>query len=209
MNDEKNCSCNPCDGQPADCCGQTAQPADCCKQTEETPEKPSKDKKCKKDAAQKDAQIEQLQQQIKTLQKERDEKNDLLLRTAAEFDNFKKRETAARATAAAFVKGETLKALLPCIDNINRAMAADDTSADYAKGITMTVKSLMDALEKLGLEQIDPKGEPFDVNLHQAVMRVDDDSVGANMITEVLQPGYKLGDQILRHAMVKVANCDM
>ena len=127
MNDEKNCSCNPCDGQPADCCGQTAQPADCCKQTEETPEKPSKDKKCKKDAAQKDAQIQQLQQQIEALQKERDEKNDLLLRTAAEFDNFKKRETAARATAAAFVKGETLKALLPCIDNINRAMAADDT----------------------------------------------------------------------------------
>ena len=93
-------------------------------------------------------------------------------------------------------------------DNINRAIAADETAADYAKGVAMTVKSLTDALKKLGLEEINPINEEFDVNFHQAVMRVEDDSVGNNIVVEVLQSGYKLGDNVLRYAMVKVANCD-
>ena len=72
----------------------------------------------------------------------------------------------------------------------------------------MTIKGLTEALTKLGLEEINPVGEEFNVDMHQAVMRVEDESVGANVITEVLQTGYKLGDNVLRYAMVKVANCD-
>lgn len=166
-------------------------------------EKPEKEKKSKDSK-----KVRELEEKIESLEKQLAETKDMLLRTAAEYDNFKKRETANREKSANFVKGDTIKALLPSIDNISRAMAADENSPDYAKGVAMTVKGLTDALKKLGLEEINPVNEPFDVNLHQAVMRVEDDSVGTNIVVEVLQTGYKLGDNVLRHAMVKVANCD-
>ena len=155
-----------------------------------------------------DKRLKEAEEKIEKLENELKEAKDMLLRTAAEFDNFKKRETANREKTASFVKAETIKALLPSIDNINRAMQADENAADYAKGVAMTVKGLLDALKKLGLEEINPENEPFDVNYHQAVMRVDDDTVGENIVVQVLQPGYKIGDTVLRHAMVKVANCD-
>lgn len=166
-------------------------------------EKPEKEKKSKDSK-----KVRELEEKIESLEKQLAETKDMLLRTAAEYDNFKKRETANREKSANFVKGDTIKALLPSIDNISRAMAADESSPEYAKGVAMTIKGLTDALKKLGLEEINPVNEPFDVNLHQAVMRVEDDSVGENIVVEVLQTGYKLGDNVLRHAMVKVANCD-
>ena len=166
-------------------------------------EKPEKEKKSKDSK-----KVSELEEKIESLEKQLAETKDMLLRTAAEYDNFKKRETANREKSANFVKGDTIKALLPSIDNISRAMAADESSPEYAKGVAMTIKGLTDALKKLGLEEINPVNEPFDVNLHQAVMRVEDDSVGENIVVEVLQTGYKLGDNVLRHAMVKVANCD-
>ena len=165
-------------------------------------EKPEKEKKSKDSK-----KVSELEEKIESLEKQLAETKDMLLRTAAEYDNFKKRETANREKSANFVKGDTIKALLPSIDNISRAMAADESSPEYAKGVAMTIKGLTDALKKLGLEEINPVNEPFDVNLHQAVMRVEDDSVGENIVVEVLQTGYKLGDNVLRHAMVKVANC--
>ena len=166
-------------------------------------EKPEKEKKSKDSK-----KVRELEEKIESLEKQLAETKDMLLRTAAEYDNFKKRETANREKSANFVKGDTIKALLPSIDNISRAMAADESSPEYAKGVAMTIKGLTDALKKLGLEEINPVNEPFDVNLHQAVMRVEDESVGENIVVEVLQTGYKLGDNVLRHAMVKVANCD-
>ena len=101
-----------------------------------------------------------------------------------------------------------MKAILPSLDNINRALLADENSADYVKGVSMTIKGLLDALKKEGLEEINPKGETFDVNFHMAVMKVEDENAGENEITKVLQTGYKLGDTVLRPAMVEVANCD-
>ncbi|MGN0115308.1 MAG: nucleotide exchange factor GrpE [Acutalibacteraceae bacterium] len=166
-------------------------------------EKPEKEKKSKDSK-----KVRELEEKIESLEKQLSDTKDMLLRTAAEYDNFKKREIANREKSANFVKGDTIKALLPSIDNISRAMAADESSPEYAKGVAMTIKGLTDALKKLGLEEINPVNEPFDVNLHQAVMRVEDDSVGENIVVEVLQTGYKLGDNVLRHAMVKVANCD-
>ena len=165
-------------------------------------------KKVKSDRKGKDSKkVKELEKKVDDLQKELDSTKDMLLRTAAEFDNFKRRETANRDKTANFVKGETMKALLPTIDNINLAMQADENSPEYAKGVAMTVKGLWGELKKLGLEEIDPLNEEFDVNYHQAVMSVEDDSVGKNIVVQVLQKGYKLGDTILRHAMVKVANC--
>ena len=83
-----------------------------------------------------------------------------------------------------------------------------ENSEAFAEGNEDLCKKLTDALKKLGLEEINPINEEFDVNFHQAVMRVEDDSVGNNIVVEVLQSGYKLGDNVLRYAMVKVANCD-
>ena len=150
----------------------------------------------------------EVEKELEALQKKYEETNDLLLRTAAEFDNYKKRETAAKEKLSSFVKGETLKEILPALDNIHRALGADETSADYAKGVSLTIKGLVDTLQKMGLEEISPLGEEFDANLHMAVMKVEDDTVGENIVTEVLQSGYRLGETLLRPAMVKVANCD-
>lgn len=169
-------------------------------QAEKEPKKPAKKKSSK--------ETEELKAKIEELEKQVAERDEMLLRKAAEFDNYKKRENQNKEKLTDYVKGNTLKELIPSIDNIERALSADDSSADYAKGITMTVKSLLDSLHKLGLEEINPENEPFDVNFHQAVMKVDDDSVGENTVVQVLQKGYRLGDTILRHAMVKVANCD-
>lgn len=162
--------------------------------------KPEKKAKSKKDS--------KLEKENEELKQQLAESKEMLLRTAAEFDNYKKRETAAKEKLSSYVKGETLKAILPSLDNINRALSADENSADYAKGVSMSLKGLTDELKKLGLEEINPKGEEFDANFHMAVMKVEDETVGENIVTEVLQTGYKLGDTLLRPAMVKVANCD-
>lgn len=162
-------------------------------------------KTTKKSKSKKDEKIlkenEELKQQLA-------EAKDMLLRTAAEFDNYKKRETAAKEKLSSYVKGETLKAILPSLDNINRALSADEKADGFIEGVTSTLKGMMSELNKQGLEEINPKGEEFDVNFHMAVMKVEDETVGENIVTEVLQVGYKLGDNLLRPAMVKVANCD-
>lgn len=168
--------------------------------SEETTEKKTEKKSSKKDS--------KLQKEVEDIKAQLKESKDMLLRTAAEFDNYKKRETAAKEKLSSYVKGETLKELIPSIDNLNRALAADENSADYIKGVSMTIKGLTDALNKMGLEEINPVGEEFDVNFHMAVMKVEDESVGENIVTKVLQTGYKLGDTVLRPAMVEVANCD-
>ncbi len=169
--------------------------------SEETKTKETKEKKSK-------GKDDKLKKENEDLKAQLQEAKDMLLRTAAEFDNYKKRETAAKEKLSSYVKGETLKAILPSLDNINRALSADETSADYAKGVTMSLKGLTDELKKLGLEEISPVGEEFDANFHMAVMKVEDETVGENIVTEVLQTGYKLGETLLRPAMVKVANCD-
>ena len=159
---------------------------------------PKTDKKEKK--TKKDSEIEKLKAEL-------DSKNDLLLRTAAEFDNFKKRTERERTGIAEFAKANVIKELLPILDNIDRAaMLEDKTSADYIKGIELIVKQLEGLGEKLGIKQVAQAGDAFDPNLHEAVMHVEDESLGENVIAEVLQKGYKIGDTVIRPAMVKVAN---
>lgn len=168
---------------------------------EKVAEKKKSEKKTSKTSSKLQKENDELKAQLK-------EANDRLLRTAAEFDNYKKRETSAKEKLASYIKGETLKAILPSLDNINRALAADENAEDYAKGVSMTIKGLMSELKKQGLEEINPQGEEFDVNFHMAVMKVEDENVGENTVTKVLQIGYKLGETVLRPAMVEVANCD-
>ncbi len=140
------------------------------------------------------------------LQKDLDEAKDMLLRTAAEFDNYKKRSERERAQVGAFVKAQTIKAILPAVDNLQRAVASDSGSEDYIKGVDMTIRQLLDALANMGLTEIDPENDPFDPNLHEAVMHEENADLPENTVTQVLQKGYKVDDTVIRPAMVKVAN---
>lgn len=144
--------------------------------------------------------------EIQRLKGELEAKQDLLLRTAAEFDNFKKRTERERLSTAEYSKAAVIKNLLPILDNADRALAADKDSPDYAKGVEMIVKQLVGLTEKLGVTDIAAEGDAFDPILHEAVMHIEDENFGENVIAEVLQKGYKIGDTVIRAAMVKVAN---
>lgn len=161
-------------------------------------EKPEKEKKEKK-KSKKDEEIEKLQAELAA-------KSDLLMRTAAEFDNYKRRTEREKAGVAEYAKAGLIKQLLPIIDNIDRAAAADRESAEYLKGIEMIVKQFEALAGNLGITEIAAVGDAFDPNLHEAVMHIEDESLGENVITDVLQKGYRLGDTVVRPAMVKVAN---
>ena len=144
--------------------------------------------------------------EIENLKAELEAKNDLLLRTAAEFDNFKKRTEREKLTVAEFAKAGLIKQLLPILDNIDRAALSEKGSKDYIKGIEMIVKQFEGAAANLGIEEIAKVGDTFNPELHEAVMHVEDENVAENTITQVLQKGYKIGSTVIRPAMVQVAN---
>lgn len=166
-------------------------------EAEEQP-KPQKEKKERK--TKKDSEIEKLTAELEN-------KNDLLLRTAAEFDNFKKRTERERASVAEFAKANVIKELLPILDNIERSAAIEDKSSpDYIKGIEMIVKQFEGLAGKIGIAEVAKVGDVFDPNCHEAVMHIEDEGLGENVIAQVLQKGFKIGDTVIRPAMVTVAN---
>ncbi len=145
--------------------------------------------------------------EIENLKLQLEQKSDLLLRTAAEFDNFKKRTERERASVAEFAKANVIKELLPILDNIDRAATLEDkASADYIKGIELIVKQLEGISAVLGITEVANVGDAFDPNCHEAVMHIEDENLGENTIAQVLQKGYKIGDTVIRPAMVSVAN---
>ncbi len=145
-------------------------------------------------------------EEITLLKAKLEEEHNLLLRTAAEFDNFKKRTEREKLSIGEYAKTDILKKLLPIIDNIARADGMDRENPEYIKGIEMIIKQLTAITETLGVTPIANVGDEFDPNLHDAVMHIDDESLGKNVISQVLQQGYKLGDTVIRPAMVQVAN---
>ena len=135
-----------------------------------------------------------------------DAEHDRYLRLAAEYDNFRKRSQKEREALYADARGDTVLKLLPVYDNLARALAQETSDEAYKKGVEMTMNQLCDILKKLGVEAIPALGETFDPLRHNAVMHVDDDSVGENMIVEEFEKGFMLGDKVIRFSMVKVAN---
>ena len=141
------------------------------------------------------------------LQKELDETNDRLLRLTAEYSNFKRRSEKEKQDAYVYAKAQTIKELLPVIDNLERALANESTDFDaMKKGVEMTFNSLMASLAKMGIEVYGEAGDIFDPNLHNAVMHIEDENYKDGKIVDVFQKGYKIGDKIVRPAMVKSAN---
>ena len=141
------------------------------------------------------------------LQKALDEKNDQFLRLCAEYDNFRKRSIKEKQDIYSSSQVDVYKELLPVLDNFDRAANnADANLEDYKKGIELIFNQFKDILTKNGVESFGEIGDAFDPNIHNAVMHTEDDSVGENTITTVIVKGYKLGDKIIRPAMVAVAN---
>ena len=141
------------------------------------------------------------------LQKELDEKNEQFLRLCAEYDNFRKRSQKEKQDIYTSSQAEIVKELLPVLDNFDRAAENKECSfEDYKKRIDLIFSQLGEILKKLGIEAYGARGDEFDPNIHNAVMTVEDPELGENQIASVFSKGYKLGDRVIREAVVQVAN---
>lgn len=133
-----------------------------------------------------------------------------LQRVMADFDNYRKRVTKEKESLYNLISAELIMEFLPVLDTLEKSAFAttadDEKTKAWKDGIEMVCKQFEDVLKKLGAEEIKAVGEPFDPNLHDAVMHVEDDTLGENIISKELKKGYKLKDRIIRHSMVVVAN---
>jgi len=146
------------------------------------------------------------QDEVEVLKEQNKDLEDRLLRQMAEFDNFRKRTLKEKEEIGVISKMKCIGDLLPVLDNFERALGAESKDADFKKGVEMIFSSLVDTLNKMGVEEIKAEGEPFDPGLHYAVSIIEDENLGKNVVANVMQKGYKLGDKVIRHAMVAVAN---
>ena len=131
---------------------------------------------------------------------------DAHLRVAAEFDNFRKRTIKEKEASYGNGKADAVEKLLPVYDNLERALNQPTEDEAYKKGVEMTMTQLVGIFSNLGVEIFGNVGEAFDPNFHNAVMHTEDESLGENVISQVFQKGFKMGDKIVRFAMVQVAN---
>ena len=157
----------------------------------------------KKKAKKYEAELEELKKRLEAKNAECDAANDRYLRMMAEYENFRKRSAKEKDGVYADAYSDCIASLLPILDNLERAGKSDNFEA-VTKGLELTVKAFDDALQKMGVTEIETR--TFDPNLHNAVMHVDDDQYGESEIVEVFQKGYCKGDKVIRYAMVKVAN---
>ena len=138
---------------------------------------------------------------------ELNETKDKLLRVMAEYDNFRKRSQKEKEMAYGDTKASTIAEFLPVYDNFIRAMSAEATDLDsFKKGIEMIFNQYGETFKKLGVESFGEKGEAFDPNIHNAVMHGEDEELPENSISDVFSTGYKMGDRVIRPAIVKVVN---
>lgn len=143
------------------------------------------------------------------LEKELKAKNDAYLRLAAEYENYRRRTTADKANIYADATAKAISELLPVGDSLDMALKSlENAPEEYKKGIELIKNQFKSTLEKLNVETFGEAGDEFNPELHNAVMKIEDESLGENTIAQVFQKGYKTGDKIIRHAMVQVANCD-
>lgn len=149
--------------------------------------------------------LKKIKNENEKLKEEIESIKDRLLRVTAEYDNYRKRTTKEKEGIYSDAYVDVLKEVLPILDNLERAVAADGSVDDLKKGIEMTIKGCQESFTKLGVEEIDASGE-FDPNLHNAVMHVEDENLGKNTVAEVFQKGYKKDEKVIRYSMVKVAN---
>lgn len=156
-----------------------------------------------------DSKLEDLMTQLAEKTQQCEDYKNMLQRTGAEFDNYKKRTAREKEALYSEGIGDAVTAFLPVVDNMERALEACSKEGDsqaLREGVEMIFKQLKDTIRNLDVEEIKSMGEPFDPNVHNAVMHIEDEAYGENEIVEEFQKGYKLKDKVLRHSMVKVAN---
>ena len=162
----------------------------------EKPEKPEKPSKHKSGA---DEKLREAEQKLAA-------EHDGYLRLAAEYDNFRKRSQREKDGIYADARAATVEKFLPVYDNLERALSQQTTDEAFKKGVEMTMNQLTGVFEALGVKVFGAAGEAFDPALHNAVMHCEDEALGENVIAEVFQKGFLLGEKVVRFAMVKVAN---
>ena len=173
-------------------------------QPEEPAEKAAKGKKKKeKGITFTREQVEQMELAVKQLEATKDQ----FARLAAEYDNYRKRTAKEKETLYQDAKADTIKEFLAVYDNLERAAGAPGGEDDpHKKGLEMIFAQYKELLKKLGVTEIEAQGQPFDPERHNAVMHIDDENFGENEIAQVFQAGFVLGDRVIRHAVVQVAN---
>ena len=172
---------------------------------EETVKSEETNKKEKKKTKKSDTEIAELKEAVLVKEKEIAELNEKYLRLYAEYDNFRRRSAKEREAIYFDAKSDTLKNILPILDNMERATSF--TEADkILEGMNLILKSFNENFSKMDVKEIEALGKTFDPNVHYAVMHVEDDNYGENEVVEVLQKGYICGEKVIRYAMVKVAN---
>ena len=167
---------------------------------EKNTESAKKEKKCSK------KELDEMKKELDSANEKLAEQTDKYLRIVAEYDNFRKRVAKEKERIYSDAYVDAVKELLPILDNIDRANTAEKGTPEYIKGIEMIVKQFESLGEKLGISEVAKVGDTFDPNFHDAVMHIEDETLGENVIAEVLQKGFKIGDTVIRPAMVKVAN---
>ena len=148
-------------------------------------------------------QVEQMELAVKQL----DTVKDQFVRLTAEYDNYRKRTTKEKDTIYQDAKADTIKAFLAVYDNLERAAQSEGgEDSPHKKGLEMIFAQYKDILKSLGVEEIEAKGAACDPEMHNAVMHIDDESLGENVVAQVFQAGFKMGDKVIRHSIVQVAN---
>ena len=169
------------------------------KQEEKPAEAPKKEEKPAKELKAKAEKEPDLKSQLAA-------EKDKYLRLLAEYDNFRRRSQKEKENIYTDVRGETLKKFLPVYDSLYRALMQTAEDDPARKGLEMIMTQYENALTQLGVSLIEAVGQPFDANFHNAVMHVEDESVGENIVVEEFEKGFKIGDKVLRYSVVKVAN---
>ena len=150
--------------------------------------------------------VDPLLSELESLKDQVAGQEDKYLRLAAEYDNYRKRTAKEKESLWTDVKADTAGAFLPVYDNLERALKQDTADEAFKKGVELTMNQLKEVLTKLGITEIPAQGQPFDPKYHNAVMHVEDESLGQNVVAEVFQTGFQCGEKVIRFAMVKVAN---
>ena len=150
--------------------------------------------------------VDPLLSELESLKDQVAGQEDKYLRLAAEYDNYRKRTAKEKESLWTDVKADTAGAFLPVYDNLERALKQETADEAFKKGVEMTMNQLKEVLTKLGITEIPAQGQPFDPKYHNAVMHVEDESLGQNVVAEVFQTGFQCGEKVIRFAMVKVAN---
>ena len=153
-----------------------------------------------------EAKKEEKPSELDTVKEQLAKEHDGYLRLAAEYDNFRKRSQKEKDDLYTVIKAETVGKFLPVYENLERALAQETADEAYKKGVEMTMNQLVKVMEGLGVTSFGEIGEAFDPARHNAVMHVEEEGLGENVIAEVFQKGFLVGEKVIRFAMVKVAN---